>query len=97
MAAPGEALIVLLVCSTARRSFAWARLSEMLVERQTVNGVLIFLVNLEEKNFMSLLPSTWSPPILVEYEECKNVSPFRMESREREGRRKGSPQRVRYD
>ena len=36
------------------------------MERQTVNGVLIFLVNSEEKNLDGFLSSTWSPPILVE-------------------------------
>ena len=70
MAAPGEALIVLLVCSMARRSFASARLSETAVEGQTVNGVLVFLVKSEAKNLMSF-SSIWSPPILVECEDAR--------------------------
>lgn len=70
LAAPGEALIVLLVCSMARRSFASARLSEMLVEGQTVNGVLDFLVKSAAKNLMSL-SSIWFPPILDECEDAR--------------------------
>ena len=42
VAAPGEALIFLLVCSMAKQSLSPARLSEMSVEEQTVNGVLLF-------------------------------------------------------
>ena len=44
VAAPGEALIFLLVCSMAKQSLspARARLSEMSVEEQTVNGGLLF-------------------------------------------------------
>ena len=50
VAAPGDELIVLLMCSTARRSFASARLSEMPVEAQTVHGVFFLLgeINSEE-------------------------------------------------
>ena len=54
----------------ARRSFASARLSETVVEGQTVNGVFVFLVKSVAKNLMSL-SSIWSPPIWVECEDVR--------------------------
>jgi hypothetical protein len=55
----------------ARRSFASALLSEISVDGQTFSGVMVFLVP-AAKNLMSL-SSIWSPPMLVECEDIRDL------------------------
>ena len=57
------------VCSMARRSFASARLSEMSVEGQAVNVVLVFKVKSVAKNLITFVVD----PVSSDADECEDA------------------------